>query len=55
MQLHQMVSYQLAGQTVAVSTMTTQTSQSTSNNVMQPVATQSERSSPFAEDITWVS
>lgn len=59
MQLHQMVSYQLAGQSVAMSTMTTQASQSTSNcsvPVIQPVVTpQSDRSSPLVEDMTWVS
>ena len=59
MQLHQMVSYQLAGQTVAMSTVMTQATQSTSNNcsmpVIQPVAAQSERSSPLVEDMAWVS
>ena len=57
-QLHQMVSYQLAGQTVTVSTTTTQATQSTSNcsaPVTQPVVTQPDRSSSLVEDVTWVS
>ena len=58
MQLHQMVSYQLAGQTVTMSTTTTQATTSTSDcpaPVAQQVVTQPDRSSPFVEDMAWVS
>jgi len=58
MQLHQMVSYQLAGQTVTMSTTTTQATTSTSDcpaPVAQQVVTQPDRSFPFVEDMAWVS
>ena len=58
MQLHQMVSYQLAGQTVTMSTTTTQATMSASDcstPVVQPVITKSDYSSPFVQDMAWVS
>ena len=56
MQLHQMVSCQLSGQTVAMSTMTTQASQSQSSlPVIQPVVPQLDRSSALVQDMMWVS
>ena len=58
MQLHQMVSYQLAGQTVTMSTTTMQATTSTSDcsaPVVQQVVTQPDSSSPFVEDMAWVS
>ncbi|KAJ7354906.1 hypothetical protein OS493_029468 [Desmophyllum pertusum] len=54
MQLHQMVSCQLSGQTVAMSTMTTQASQSQSSlPVIQPVVPQLDRSSALVQDMMW--
>lgn len=63
MQLHQMVSYQLAGQSVTMSTTTTTTTttQATTSTrdcpapVSQQMIMQADQSSPFAEDMSWVS
>lgn len=58
MQLHQMVSYQLAGQSVTMSTTTTTTQATTSTSdcpapVSQQMITQADQSSSFAEDMAW--
>lgn len=58
MQLHQTVSYQLAGQTVTMSTTTTQATMGASDcsmPVVQPVVMKSDYSSPFVQDMAWVS
>lgn len=58
MQLHQTVSYQLAGQTVTMSTTTTQATMGASDcsaPVVQPVMMKSDCSSPFVQDMAWVS
>lgn len=58
MQLQQMVSYQLAGQTVTMSTTTTQATTSRSDCpalVTQQVVMPADRSSAFVEDMAWVS
>lgn len=59
-QLHQMVSYQLAGQTVTMSTTTTTTQATTSTTdcpapVTQQMGMHADQSSPFVEDMAWVS
>ena len=62
-QLHQTVSYQLVGQTATMSssTTTTTTTQATTSTddcpapVTQQMVTQANQSSPFVEDMAWVS
>lgn len=58
-QLHQMVSYQLAGQTVTMSTTTTTQATTSATDCPAPVTQQmgmhADQSSPFVEDMAWVS
>ena len=63
-QLHQTVSYQLVGQTATMSsstTTTTTTTQATTSTgdcpapITQQMVTQANQSSPFVEDMAWVS
>ena len=55
MQLHQMVTGQLSGQAVTMTTQASQSVQDSSVSVIQPVVPQFDRSSPLVEDMTWVS